>query len=357
MTALVLAVALTLGVSAFCSLLEAFILSITVAEIEDFKARHPRMGALLEHFKQGIDLTSSAILTLNTVANTLGATVVGAIAKQYFPTWVSFIAGTMVFGILFFSEIIPKNLGVAYRRSLRFYLVYPLWFVRTTMWPLATLARYSIRVMLPKDAPSEEEQEQEILLLAEKSASQGGLSVNERDLITNALKLDDIKVADIMTPRTVVTFLEDCQTVGEICEGMKIIPFARMPVYNDNIDNVVGLARRRDILQAYGDDNDAWAVSKLMHPIIIVPDSASAGNVLQQLVAKHQQLALVVDEYGSTAGVITLEDIFEHLLGREIYEDSDVAVDMRELARSQAENGNGSSFSIGPTAHARYAGA
>ncbi|NBD39093.1 MAG: DUF21 domain-containing protein, partial [Verrucomicrobia bacterium] len=134
MTALVLAISFTLGVSALCSLLEAFILSTTSAEIEGLKKAHRKAGALLEHFKVRIDETSSAILTLNTIANTAGATVVGALAADILDNkWLGVLSAGMVLGILFFSEIIPKNLGVAYRRPLQVYLVYPLWFIRIAM--------------------------------------------------------------------------------------------------------------------------------------------------------------------------------------------------------------------------------
>jgi Mg2+/Co2+ transporter CorB len=132
--------------------------------------------------------------------------------------------------ILFVSEIIPKNIGVAYRRELQVYIVYPLWFIRLAMWPFSTIAKYSIRVMLPKDEQKGDgaEEEEEIRLLAEKRAEEGSLTESEADMISNALSLDDVRVSDLMTPRTVVTFLDESQTVGEVNAGFKVIPFARI---------------------------------------------------------------------------------------------------------------------------------
>lgn len=160
-------------------------------------------------------------------------------------------------------------------------------------------------------------------------------------MIANTLSLDDVRVSEIMTPRTVVTFVEAAQTVGEVSRRHKVLPFARIPVYRDSIDDVVGIVRRRDIMQAYSEDRDITPVEQLMGPICIIPETASAQDALQLFLKEHQQLALVVDEFGSTAGVVTMEDVIEHLLGREIYEESDMAIDMRELARRRATRRGG----------------
>jgi CBS domain containing-hemolysin-like protein len=343
-TALVTSIVVTLCVSFFCSLLEAFTLSTDVADIEACKKRSPREGALLERYRTEIDMTTSAILTLNTVANTLGASIVGILANDVFSNrpevhylvWA--IPAGMVVGILLFSEIVPKNIGVAYKRELQDILIYPLMVVRIAMWPIAIFARYTVRALMPKENAKEEEKEQEeaILLLAEKSAKEGSLSTNERDMIANALSLDDIRLSEIMTPRTVVTFLQASETVAEVSSRFKVIPFARIPVYRDSFDNVVGIVRRRDIMQACAEDRDSVVIGDMMVPIPIIPETASALDALQLFLREHQQLALVVDEFGSTAGVVTMEDVIEHLIGREIYEDTDVAIDMRELARRKA---------------------
>lgn len=345
MTALILAIVATLGISALCSLLEAVLLSTNSADVESLRKKSERLASMLEHFRDGIDMTSSAILTLNTVANTLGATVVGLLASEQFSgdpavqymLWA--IPAGMVVGILIFSEIFPKNIGVAYRRQLQPVLVYPMLVVRVSMWPVALLARYTIRSILPSEEKKDEEQgseEEEILLLADKQAKEGVLSTSERDMIANALGLDDVHVSEIMTPRTVVTFVEAGETVAEVSRRYKAIPFARLPVFDDSIDNVVGLVRRRDIMQEYSEDRDEVEMNALMGPISVVPETASGLDAMQMFLKDHQQLALVVDEFGSTAGVVTMEDVIEQLLGREIYEDTDLAIDMRELARRRA---------------------
>lgn len=338
MDLLITAIAITLGLSAVCSLLEAFILSTTTAEIEALKRERAHLGELLEHFKEGMHETSSAILTLNTVANTAGATIVGALAADVFDSrGVGFLSAGMVLGILVFSEIIPKNLGFSFRRQLQIYLIYPLWVVRLLMKPFSWLAMKVLQKMVQQELPTEEQQEQEILLLAEKSAETGALQDSERTLISNALSLDNITVEEIMTPRTVVTFLGKDRTVEEVCRDFRNIPFARLPVYGESLDDIHGVVRRRDILQASSEDKEQLTVETLMQDVLFLPETASALDALEQFLKKHQQFAVVVDEFGSTAGVVTMEDVVEHLIGSEIYEDSDLAVDMRELAKKRAE--------------------
>lgn len=338
MSALILAILLTLGISAICSLLEAFILSTTIAEVESLKKKHPVMGCRLEAFKIGIDETSSAILTMNTIANTAGAMMVGALAERVFDSfWLGVLSGCMVLAILIFSEILPKNIGVAYRKQLQVYMIYPLWGVRILMKPFSIFAKGMLTMILHDEEPTEEEQEEEIRLLAERSALSGALSDDERDLISNALSLDDVSIESIMTPRTVVTFLQEGSTVEEVGMEFTNIPFARLPIYGENIDNIVGVVRRRDILEASSEGRVSASMRDLKSDVLFIPETASGMQAMQQFIEKHQQLAVVVDEYGSTAGVVTMEDIIEHLLGEEIYEESDIAVDMRELAKKRAE--------------------
>ncbi|GHC04445.1 CNNM domain-containing protein [Cerasicoccus arenae] len=332
-----IAVVFTLTVSAFCSLLEAMILSTTTAEIEALKQKALHRGELLERFKADIEETSSAILSLNTVANTLGATVTGVLAVQVFSDSPSYIAkyvvpGSMTVGILILSEVIPKNLGILYRPSLQPYMVYPLHGVRMIMLPISWLCKTLVQFIAGKRYV-EESGEEEIILLAEKSAKEGTLTADESLIISNALSLDDVKIGEIMTPRTVVSAFECSETIGSVFARLPNIPFARLPVYEENIDNIIGVVRRRDLLKAKAEDRDSLTIKRLVQEVIYLPDTANAAHALQQFLKHHQQLAVVVDEFGSVTGVVTMEDVMEHILGQEIFEKDDIAVDMRELAR------------------------
>lgn len=339
MTAFVLAVAFTIGVSFFCSLLEALILSTTMAEIEGLKKRRPRRGQALERLKLEISDTISTILTLNTIANTLGATLVGGLAANIWGhASLAVVSGILTFAILIFSEVIPKNLGVVYRAQLQPHIALPLVWTRNVMSPITYLCSLSVRLVI-KNKPKEPSSEEEIILLAERSAKEGKLTSAESVMIANALTLDDVRVAELMTPRTVVTALEKNHTVEQVFQQFKNIPFARIPVYQDNIDDIVGLVRRRDLLKAKANGRDHDTIGTLLQEVHFVPETVSGAAALQMCLKTHQQLLVVVDEFGSVGGVITMEDIMEHILGKEIFEKDDVAVDMRELARARRTRG------------------
>lgn len=335
MIAFIAAVAFTIGVSFFCSMLEALILSTTVSEIESLKKTRPERGLLLERLKTQLGDTISTILTMNTVANTLGATLVGGLATKLFgQIWLGLVSGLMTLAILIFSEVIPKNIGVVYRVQLQPFVVRPLVFLTKVLAPLNYLSNLAVRLVIGRP-PVETSSDEEIILLAERGAKEGTLTSSESQLITNALSLDDVKVGDIMTPRTVVTALDQDATLAEVFREYPNIPFARLPVYKDNIDEIVGLVRRRDLLKGKANDRDSATVGSLMQEIHFIPETVSASNALQLFLRTHQQLAIVVDEFGSITGVLTMEDVMETILGREIFEKDDIAVDMRELARSR----------------------
>ena len=332
-----IAVAATLLDSFLCSMTEALILSSTTAEIEGLKRVHAKRGELLEGFRHNIDRTISTILTLNTIANTLGATVIGALGTRLFgDAALGVISAGLTLGILIFAEVIPKNLGVVYRTALQPHVVYPLLTAQRVLSPIIWVCQQAVRIFVRKRA-GQHAAAREIILLAEKGAQEGTLSRSESSIITNALSLDDVRVAEIMTPRIVVTALPRNATVGEVFRDYPNIPFARIPVYGRSLDDVVGLVRRRDLLKWKANDQDLELVEKLMQEVQFVPETITVAQALQQFLKTHQQIAVVVDEFGTTSGVVTMEDIMEHILGREIFEKDDVAVDMRELARNKSQ--------------------
>lgn len=337
MVYLMITVALTLLISSICSMLEAVVLGTSQLEIESLKKISKNRGAILENMIAEIDKTTSAILTANTIANTFGATLAGtqfarlfgaAAAAQYaFPA-------AMTVSILVLSEILPKNIGIRYRTSLQKYIVYPLYWLCIVMTPLAGVASWIIGRIIPKRA-AQKQSDDEIILLAEKGQRDGLITVQERDLIANSLSLADITIAEIMTPRTVVYAIDGSLTADEAFKMEGGLKFSRMPVYDDSIDNILGVVRRRDILTAVAEDRGGVKVSALASAPMFVPENGSALAVLRQFIKRHQQMGIVVDEFSSLTGVVSLEDIFEHLLGSEIFDNDDIAVDMRELARTK----------------------
>ena len=337
---LILAVSLTIGVSALCSTLEALILSVTSAEIENLKISSPRKGSLLEKFHEEIEETSSAILSLNTIANTLGATLVGGLAENVIGNGSNnllIFACGLTIGILFFSEILPKNLAFAYRSEIVGKFVYPLLLVRVIMSPFSKICKATVKAVVPNKERVDGSDEEEIILLAKKGAKEGTLTSAESNLVTNSLKLDQVIIRDIMTPRTVVTSLDEKLTVNEVFRIHPNVPFARLPIFKDSIDTISGMVRRRDLHNAVVKNNGEKQLFELSKEAVFMPENASADKALRLLLSEHCQLSMVVDEFGSIVGVLALEDIIESILGQEIFEHDDPAVDMRELAKRKHE--------------------
>lgn len=348
-TQLIIAVCLTIAVSGLCSMLEAMILSLTTAELENFKLVAPRRGRLLEKYRLEIEETSSAILSLNTIANTLGATLAGGLADQTFGngsnSLLIFACG-MTLGILFFAEILPKNLTVFYRSEMLGFLIPPLACVRFSMSPFSKLCKITMRAMVPTKQRKTSADEEEIILLARKGAKEGTLSSEESDWVANALLLDGVKVHEIMTPRTVMLALDEKKSVEEVFKEYPNVPFARIPIFADSIDRVSGIVRRRDLHNAVVGGNPRKSLKELSLPPLFIPENAGADKALRLLLSEHAQLSVVVDEFGSVSGVLAMEDIIESILGQEIFEPDDLAVDMRELAKRRHRDNQDQSLQV-----------
>ena len=333
---LIAAIGLTIGISGLCSTLEAMILSVTSAELETFKKASPKRGLLMERFRNEIEETTSAILSLNTIANTLGATLVGGLAKESLgdgQTNLLLFACGMTLGILFFAEILPKNLTVSYRAEMLGKLVIPLLVVRVLMSPFSKICKITVKAMVPKKQQSDDSDEEEIILLAKKGAIKGTLTDEESNWVTNALRLNDVQVHEIMTPRTVMLALDQNLSVQEVFEMHPNVPFARIPLFRETIDHICGIVRRRDLYNANVEEKTDQLLKDLGQEAVFVPENASADKALRLLLSEHCQLSIVVDEFGSVAGVLAMEDIIESIIGQEIFEHDDMAVDMREFAK------------------------
>lgn len=330
MLVLVVTTIFTLCLSAFCSLLEAMLLSTTASEIEQLKNENAKKGDLMEGFRQNIEETSSAILALNTIANTLGASVIGGFALKLFGEHdlIYFSVG-LTFTILLFSEILPKNIGILYRGQLLSAFIYPMYVVCIVMRPISLIGKKTIQLLIHPIKKSQESDDNEIILLAERRAQEGSLTNNERDMVSNALTLDDVTVGKLKTPRQVVTSLDHKLTLKEVFEKFPVIPFSRLPVYENEVDNIIGVVRRKDMINT----DQGTVIRELMQPVNFIPETATAADALQTFLKHHQQLAITVDEFGSMSGLITLEDIFEYILGQQIFEEDDLAVSMRDLAK------------------------
>jgi len=330
---LVFYVLLAMLVSFMCSMMEAALLSISNSYIRALENRGKKSGTILRQFKSNIDIPLAAILTLNTIANIVGATGAGAQAQKIFKNhWVTLFTVLFTLSILIFSEIIPKTIGAVYWRSLATPTAYILRIIIFILYPFVIFARWITRFLTPKNPLNLSVFRQEIAMLAEIGEDRGALSPWEESVIKNILRLEKIRVKQIMTPRTVLFGFPRETTIAEVMEKSGGLPFSRIPIYDTTLDNMIGMVLRHDILDAAAKDSEDMPLKEMLRSLHPIPESLSAARAIEQFIKRREQIFLVIDEYGGTAGIVTLEDAMESLLGKEIVDEMDTVEDMQELA-------------------------
>ncbi len=329
---LIFYVCLAVVVSFLCSLLESVILSVTPAYIAVKTTESPIVGTRLLKLKQQIDRPLAAILTLNTIANTLGSAGVGAqVLIIYGDTKLAIASGLLTIVILIFSEIIPKTLGTVYWKKVAPFAAFTISLLIYITYPFVIMSEVISSVLGGEE--SQKVTREEMIMTAELSADEGTINKKESLVIRNLLMLNKISVTDIMTPRSVVFGFEKKLTVGEIFNDHKTIQFSRIPVFDETMDNIEGAILRYKLMEAYAQDLDEMTIDNFMKPIHSVPEEASVAACLDQFIKRKEHIFIVIDDYGVTTGIVTLEDVVETLLGVEIVDEFDSVEDMRKYAR------------------------
>ncbi|MCC7430874.1 HlyC/CorC family transporter [bacterium] len=332
MFTLILYFLLALAVSFVCSLLESIILSVPRSHIEILKKTHPKSGLILEKFKKQINRPLAAILTFNTIANTVGAAGVGAETLDVFgEKWLAVSSGILTFMILVFSEIIPKVIGAAYSKELSVFASYGIRVLVFIAYPIVIFLEFVSKIVSKKGFHNIVSRE-EFIVVAEIGENEGTLLKKEIKIIKNLLRLDNILAEDVMTPRSVLFALEKDQTVVEVVKKYSPLPFSRIPVFNENIDDIAGIVLRNEILTLYSQEKKDVLLEKIMTQIHAIPQAKSVSEALDEFIKRREHIFLVVDEHGGTSGIITLEDAIETLLGVEIVDEFDSVEDMRKFA-------------------------
>ncbi|RMH72648.1 MAG: DUF21 domain-containing protein [Gemmatimonadetes bacterium] len=326
--------AFTVGFSFLCSILEAVLLSTSFSHVEILIENGRQSGKLMRHHKQNIEQAISAILTVNTVANTAGATLVGAEAMKIYGHGMAIISIILTFTILVFSEIIPKTLGAVYWKQISPFAAYAIWIMVGIFYPFVW-AFQRLAGLLTPNQPTPTITRTELTTLARIGQMEGTLHEKEHRILRNLLRLHSIQVSDIMTPRTVLFALPEEMTIAEVLKEHPRLTYSRIPIYAGNVDHITGFVLRFDIFSEITQQNTEKPLKELKREIHVIPEMVSVDRVLEAFSERGDHIFWVVDEYGGTAGIITLEDALECLLGMEIVDESDTVTDMRELARKR----------------------
>ena len=333
---LIISVSLAIVISAICSICEAVLYSLTTSQVEMLRKSGIRAGGVLHELKSDIDEPITAILTLNTIANTVGAAIAGAAAAHLFNgTNVLLFSAAFTMAILIFSEIIPKTIGVSYAYRLAPYIALAIKTMVIVLKPIVKLCQ-TITRLIPQDKSEESITAEELQTIAAMSRQSGQLEEVQEKVISNIIDLKQKTIRQVMTPRTVTFSVDENLTVDEAMKKMgKLTSHSRVPVYNKDPDDVTGIIMRKDVLLAAAEQKMAGTLAKFKVPAHFVPETMPLNLVLVDFFEKRQHLFVVVDEYGSVTGIISMEDVLEEIVGEEIVDESDRNKDMRELARRE----------------------
>lgn len=335
MTLLFTYLALAIGVSFVCSILEAVLLSVSQSYIAVMERKGQKSGILLRELKEDIDKPLSAILSLNTIAHTVGAAGVGAQAQIVFGSgYVGITSAILTLLILFLSEIIPKTLGATYWRKLAPATGRMLRWMIWILYPFVILSLMITR-LLSGDENQVTFSREELSAMAERGVEEGIFEQEESDILKNLVQLRSLRIKDIMTPRIVVVGFNEEKTVADVLHKVEEIRFSRLPLYGDSEDDITGYVLKNDLLIRLAKGEKDIKLKELKREILILPDFLSLQDFFERLLEKQEHIAVAVDEYGGFSGVVTMEDLVETLLGMEIVDEVDAIDDMQKMAREK----------------------
>ncbi len=337
MILLIIYISIAIAVSFICSVLEAILLSISPTYINTLRQQGHPAAPKLAILKDNIDRPLASILTLNTIAHTIGAATAGAQAALVFGSeWLGIFSGVLTVMILLLSEIIPKTIGATYWRQLApmsaTLLTWMVWGLTPFVWVSEQITR---RLSSGHQAPKLRDELSAMAMLAHET---GELAEGESRILTNLLQFRDVSVTKIMTPRTVLFRVEAEMTINEFLSTHKNSPFSRPLVYTEQQENILGFVHRLELFAESQAGVGNKELGTIMRPLPVVMNTLSVPEAFERLMKERTQLALVIDEYGTVQGLVTLEDIFESLVGEEIVDEADKNTDMQQLAFQRWEH-------------------
>ena len=334
MTLLIIFLLLTMAVSFLCSLLEAVLMSTPISYITMREDEGDRAAAVFMKLKLEPDRPLAAILSLNTIANTLGAAAVGHQATQLTGDyWFGIISALMTILILIFSEIVPKTIGTSHWKDL-LWLGGVMNFLVLILYPIVWLV-LKLRRTISDDEPDTTISREEVSAMANIGEEEGVLDDSENKVIQNIMKLDDIKAYDVMTPRVVAAIAPENLTLKQFYKREELSHYSRIPVYADSPEFITGYIMRYDALENLAEDKFDTRLGSIKRKISAFHEDTSVADIWESLLKSKDQIALIIDDYGAFQGIITLEDIIETILGLEIIDENDTVTDMQQYARER----------------------
>jgi CBS domain containing-hemolysin-like protein len=337
MAVLLVVVFLTIFISAQCSLYEATLYSTRLGTLEAAKSKSKtrQMARKMIQLKKQISEPIAAILILNTIANTAGATLAGMYAHKTLGVGlVPIFSIALTLAILFFAEIIPKTMGVVYWRTLWPVIVWPLTIIKYPLYPLIWITE-KLSSFLTRGHPTAPMTEEDILGAIRLGAKEGEISQWESLMVHNIIKLENTEVREVMTPRKVMLSLDTNMTVEEALKAAGPKGITRIPVYREDNENIEGYVMIHELGSARALSEPNTPLSAIVKPISFVAETTNCLTLLNRFLKKRSHIAIVEDEYGSIAGLVTLEDLLETVLGAEIVDETDKVVDLQKLARQR----------------------
>ena len=325
-----------LTISFLCSILESVLLSTPMSFISMKEGEGHKSAALLKKYKQDIDRPISAILSLNTIAHTVGAAGVGAQSNIVFgDEYFALTSAILTMLILVLTEIIPKTIGATQWRVLALPVTKIIHALVIITYPLVLLSEVITKMISSKKQALSVSRE-EVSAMVTVGAQEGVFENKENRMIQNLLKLDDVTARDIMTPSSVVEMAEESMTLREFYRNPDYSTYSRIPIYNEeNDDYIIGYVLRQEILEKLSEDKFDMRLSDIIRPVLTFTENESVSTLWEALLGKKEHISVIIDEYGCFRGIVTMEDVIETMLGTEIVDEKDTVADMQELARER----------------------
>ena len=325
-----------LGISFLCSILESTLMSTPISYITMREEEGYKPAVRFKEYKQDPSRPIAAILSLNTIANTIGAAGVGRQATLLFGSaWFGVVSAVTTILILIFAEIIPKTIGTTRWRSLMGFTTGAIRTLIVMMYPLVLLIELITNWITPEDAPEAVVSRDEVSAMANVAEEEGDLEEDENTIIQNLISMDEVPAYEVMTPRVVCEIAPESMTLKSFYKNKRFRHHSRIPVYANDDEYITGYILRMEALQLMAEDKFDTTLGEIRRDVATFDEDTPLDKIWDEMLSKDEQIAIIINEYGSFQGILTLEDVIETLLGSEIVDENDTVRDMQQLARDR----------------------